>query len=84
MRQNRPIPHWIRMRTDNTIREDTLKRNQLLNLTLPEALSISIPPLRRKGESVYRNRGETEEKKIKYSTRSKMKSEKKRDERCLG
>ncbi|KAG7945464.1 hypothetical protein I3843_15G153300 [Carya illinoinensis] len=20
MRQNRPIPHWIRMRTDNTIR----------------------------------------------------------------
>jgi ribosomal protein L39E len=24
MRQNRPIPHWIRMRTDNTIRSDQL------------------------------------------------------------
>ncbi|KVH48445.1 Ribosomal protein L39e [Cynara cardunculus var. scolymus] len=24
MRQNRPIPHWIRMRTDNTIRSDLL------------------------------------------------------------
>ncbi|CAN7070151.1 unnamed protein product [Brassica oleracea var. botrytis] len=21
MRQNRPIPHWIRLRTDNTIRQ---------------------------------------------------------------
>ncbi|CAN7032613.1 unnamed protein product [Brassica rapa subsp. trilocularis] len=28
MRQNRPIPHWIRLRTDNTIRdsERVLKR----------------------------------------------------------
>ena len=24
MRQNRPIPHWIRMRTDNTIRSFSL------------------------------------------------------------
>ncbi|KAL8236949.1 hypothetical protein R6Q59_018030 [Mikania micrantha] len=27
MRQNRPIPHWIRMRTDNTIRYNAKRRH---------------------------------------------------------
>ncbi|XP_039155604.1 60S ribosomal protein L39-3 [Eucalyptus grandis] len=27
MRQNRPIPHWIRMRTDNTIKYNTKHRH---------------------------------------------------------
>ncbi|KAH7427864.1 hypothetical protein KP509_10G064100 [Ceratopteris richardii] len=26
-RQNRPIPHWIRMRTDNTIRYNAKRRH---------------------------------------------------------
>ncbi|CAM6036383.1 unnamed protein product [Sphagnum compactum] len=27
MKQNRPIPHWIRMRTDNTIRYNAKRRH---------------------------------------------------------
>ncbi|PON37200.1 Ribosomal protein [Trema orientale] len=27
MRQNRPIPHWIRLRTDNTIRYNAKRRH---------------------------------------------------------
>uniref|UniRef100_A0A7I4AX55 60S ribosomal protein L39 n=1 Tax=Physcomitrium patens TaxID=3218 RepID=A0A7I4AX55_PHYPA len=27
LRQNRPIPHWIRMRTDNTIRHASNRYN---------------------------------------------------------
>ncbi|EFJ12035.1 hypothetical protein SELMODRAFT_125075, partial [Selaginella moellendorffii] len=27
LRQNRPIPHWIRMRTDNTIRYNAKRRH---------------------------------------------------------
>nr|CAB3448216.1 unnamed protein product [Digitaria exilis] len=27
MRQNRPIPYWIRMRTDNTIRYNAKRRH---------------------------------------------------------
>ncbi|KAJ6856364.1 hypothetical protein NC651_038084 [Populus alba x Populus x berolinensis] len=33
MRQNRPIPHWIRMRTDNTIR----KQKEMKQSTTPSA-----------------------------------------------
>ncbi|KAJ9548384.1 hypothetical protein OSB04_020927 [Centaurea solstitialis] len=36
MRQNRPIPHWIRMRTDNTIRSN--KR-----ITLKLASTCTMP-----------------------------------------
>lgn len=32
MRQNRPIPHWIRMRTDNTIRSISLVLDFMLDL----------------------------------------------------
>ncbi|CAM9313283.1 unnamed protein product [Scytosiphon promiscuus] len=27
MKQNRPIPHWIRLRTDNTIRYNAKRRH---------------------------------------------------------
>ncbi|KAJ3099076.1 60S ribosomal protein L39, partial [Phlyctochytrium planicorne] len=44
IKQNRPIPHWIRLRTDNTIRYNAKRRNwrrtklKLMD-ELPEELS---------------------------------------------
>uniref|UniRef100_A0A6N2N897 Ribosomal protein L39e n=1 Tax=Salix viminalis TaxID=40686 RepID=A0A6N2N897_SALVM len=37
MRQNRPIPHWIRMRTDNTIRTEEITEKLFLKEQFAEA-----------------------------------------------
>ncbi|CAN6985304.1 unnamed protein product, partial [Brassica rapa subsp. trilocularis] len=42
MRQNRPIPHWIRLRTDNTIRATMVgTRNVLLSLWFDNSLCFN-------------------------------------------
>ncbi|CAB4296430.1 unnamed protein product [Prunus armeniaca] len=46
MRQNRPIPHWIRLRTDNTIRLDAYKLSNLfmyVSGTTPSAGTGAAP-----------------------------------------
>ncbi|KAJ0965882.1 hypothetical protein J5N97_027020 [Dioscorea zingiberensis] len=50
MRQNRPIPHWIRMRTDNTISYggiklgDAWRRKPLLSTRLASLNSLKRQP----------------------------------------